>query len=117
MTALWSDAARYERWLQVEIAACEAMANRGEVPMADYQAIVAKAPKRFTAEDAAQIETIEKTVKHDVIAFLTFVEEKGGAEARWLHLGLTSSDVLDTSFALLLKEAGEMILASLDKAL
>lgn len=117
MTALWSDAARYERWLQVEISACEAMARRGEVPMADYEAIVAKAPKHFTADDAARIDEIEKTVKHDVIAFLTFVEEHVGAEARWLHLGLTSSDVLDTSFALLLKEAGEMILASLDQTL
>lgn len=117
MAALWTGHARYERWMQVELAACEAMALRGEVPKEDYEAVAAKAPQRFTAEDAVRIDEIEKTVKHDVIAFLTFVEEKVGPPARWLHLGLTSSDVLDTSFALLLKEAGEMILAKLDEAM
>ncbi|AKU90037.1 adenylosuccinate lyase [Vulgatibacter incomptus] len=117
MTALWTSEARYERWLAVELAAAEAMAKRGEVPQADYDALVAKAPKQITAEDAERIEEIEKTVKHDVIAFLTFVEEKVGPEARWLHLGLTSSDVLDTTLALQLKEAGEKILAGVDRAL
>lgn len=117
MTALWTNEARYQRWLAVEIAACEAMAQRGEVPMADYEAIVAKAPKTITAEDAAKIDDIEKVVKHDVIAFLTFIEEKVGPEARWLHLGLTSSDVLDTTLALQLKEAGQRILEGLDGAL
>lgn len=117
MTALWTSEARYERWLAVELAAAEAMAKRGEVPQADYDALVAKAPKEITAADAARIDEIEKTVKHDVIAFLTFVEEKVGAEARWLHLGLTSSDVLDTTLALQLKEAGERILVGVDAAL
>src|SRR5690606_16679262 len=117
MAALWTSQARYERWMQVELAACEAMALRGEVPMEDFEAVKANAPKAFTAEDAERIEEIEKVVKHDVIAFLTFVEEKVGPPARWLHLGLTSSDVLDTSFALLLKEAGEMILGKLDEAM
>ncbi len=117
MTALWTSEARYERWLKVELAAAEAMAQRGEVPQADYDALVAKAPKRITAEDAARIDEIEKTVKHDVIAFLTFIEERVGPEARWLHLGLTSSDVLDTTLALQLKEAGERILAGVDAAL
>ena len=117
MAALWTSEARYERWMQVELLACEAMALRGEVPMEDYEAVKARAPRKFTAEDAARIEDIEKTVKHDVIAFLTFVEEKVGPPARWLHLGLTSSDVLDTSFALLLKQAGEMILEKLDEAM
>ena len=117
MTALWTSEARYERWLAVEMAACEAMANRGEVPMEDWKALQVKAPKQVTAEDAARIEEIEKVVKHDVIAFLTWVEEQVGPEARWLHLGLTSSDVLDTTLALQLKEAGERILAGLDGAL
>ncbi|HEY0839411.1 MAG TPA: adenylosuccinate lyase [Vulgatibacter sp.] len=117
MTALWTSEARYERWLAVELAAAEAMAERGEVPREDYEALEKKAPKKITAEDAARIEEIEKTVKHDVIAFLTFVEEKVGEEARWLHLGLTSSDVLDTTLALQLKEAGERILAGIDGAL
>ena len=117
MTALWTSEARYERWLAVEMAATEAMANRGELPAEDWQALQAKAPKTVTAEDAARIDEIEKVVKHDVIAFLTWVEEKVGPEARWLHLGLTSSDVLDTTLALQLKEAGERILAGLDGAL
>jgi len=117
MTALWTSEARYERWLAVELAAAEAMAKRGEVPQEDFDALVAKAPKEITAADAARIDEIEKTVKHDVIAFLTFIEERVGPEARWLHLGLTSSDVLDTAFALQLKEAGERILAGVDKAL
>jgi len=117
MTALWTSEARYERWLAVEMAAAEAMAQRGEVPAEDWKALQEKAPKRVTAEDAARIEEIEKTVKHDVIAFLTWVEEKVGPEARWLHLGLTSSDVLDTTLALQLKEAGERIVAGLDAAL
>ena len=117
MTALWTSEARYERWLAVEMAATEAMANRGEVPAEDWAALQAKAPKQVTAEDAARIEEIEKTVKHDVIAFLTWVEEKVGPEARWLHLGLTSSDVLDTTLALQLKEAGERIVGGLDAAL
>ena len=117
MTALWTSEARYERWLAVEMAAAEAMARRGEVPQADWEALQKKAPKQVTAEDAARIEEIEKTVKHDVIAFLTWVEEQVGPEARWLHLGLTSSDVLDTTLALQLKEAGERILQGLDGAL
>lgn len=117
MTALWTSEARYERWLQVEVAACEAMVARGEVPAADLAAIREKMPARITPEDAARIEEIEKTCKHDVIAFLTFLEERIGPPARWLHLGLTSSDVLDTSLAMLLKEAGEKILADLDGAL
>ncbi len=114
LLALWSSEARYERWLQVELAALEAMAARGEVPQADADAVLRKAPARITAEDAARIEEIEKTTKHDVIAFLTFLEERIGPEARWLHLGLTSSDVLDTSLGLLLEEAGTKILAGLD---
>ncbi|HWV38159.1 MAG TPA: lyase family protein, partial [Vulgatibacter sp.] len=117
MTALWTSEARYERWLAVELAAAEAMAARGEIPRADYEALERKVPKTITAEDAARIEEIEKTVKHDVIAFLTFIEERVGAEARWLHLGLTSSDVLDTTLALQLKEAGERILKGIDGAL
>ena len=113
MTALWTSEARYERWLAVEMAAAEAMANRGEVPAEEWRALQEKAPKAVTAADAARIEEIEKVVKHDVIAFLTWVEEQVGPEARWLHLGLTSSDVLDTTLAVQLKEAGERILGGL----
>ncbi len=117
MTALWTSEARYERWLAVEMAACEAMATRGEVPQDEWKRLQDKAPKQVTAQDAERIEEIEKVVKHDVIAFLTWVEEQVGPEARWLHLGLTSSDVLDTTLALQLKEAGERILQGLDASL
>ncbi|WP_373046024.1 adenylosuccinate lyase [Vulgatibacter sp.] len=117
MTALWTSEARYERWLAVEMAACEAMATRGEVPQDEWKRLQEKAPKQVTAQDAERIEEIEKVVKHDVIAFLTWVEEQVGPEARWLHLGLTSSDVLDTTLALQLKEAGERILQGLDASL
>lgn len=92
---LWSSASRYAIWLEVELAACEAMEAAGLVPEGTARSIRG----RDLALDPARIEAIERTVKHDVIAFLTHVEELAGAEARWLHRGMTSSDVLDTSLA------------------
>ena len=115
MTALWEPEARYLRWLEVELAACDAMAELGLVPREAAVVCRAKAGT-VTAADAAAIEDIERVTKHDVIAFLTFLEERIGPEARFLHLGLTSSDVLDTSLALLLKEAGELLLAGVEAA-
>ncbi len=106
---LWSAEARYRAWLDVELAACAAMEDEGDVPpgtAADIRARVVLDPPR--------IAEIEKTVKHDVIAFLTQVEESVGEPARWLHLGLTSSDVLDTSFAVLLTRALDLITQALD---
>src|SRR5262249_12808666 len=114
MTALWTPEARYARWLEVELAACDAMAARGLVPKAAAEACRARAGN-ISAEDAAAIEEIERTVKHDVIAFLTFLEKRIGPEARWLHMGMTSSDVLDTSLGLLLKTAGQRMLAGVDE--
>jgi adenylosuccinate lyase len=108
---LWSSAARYRTWLDVELAACDAMEHEGLVPKGTAQAIRAK----NIALDADRIDEIEKTTRHDVIAFLTHVEELAGAEARWLHRGMTSSDVLDTSFALLLVKATDAITTRLDK--
>jgi adenylosuccinate lyase len=108
---LWSSSARYETWLEVELAACEAMEHEKVVPAGTARAIRAKK----IALDPAKIDEIEKTTRHDVIAFLTHVEQLAGAEARWLHRGMTSSDVLDTSFAILLVRATELILARLDK--
>jgi adenylosuccinate lyase len=107
---LWSSARRYEVWLEVELAACESMEEEGLVPRGTAETIRAKK----LVLDAARIEKIEKTVKHDVIAFLTHVEERAGADARWLHRGMTSSDVLDTSFAILLRDAADKLLVRAD---
>ncbi|APR83857.1 Adenylosuccinate lyase [Minicystis rosea] len=108
--ALWSPATRYETWLEVELAACEAMEADGLVPAGTARAI----RDQKLVLDPDRIDTIEKTVKHDVIAFLTHVEELAGEGARWLHRGMTSSDVLDSSLAMLLARAADLLLARLD---
>ena len=105
MGRIWEPENRYAKWLEVEIAACEAMADEGLVPKEALETIKKKAG--FSVE---RILEIEETTKHDVIAFLTNVEEYVGPDSRYIHLGLTSSDVLDTSFALLLKEAMDVII-------
>ncbi|WP_437675146.1 adenylosuccinate lyase [Sorangium sp. So ce131] len=107
---LWSPATRFSTWLEVELAACEAMEAEGLVPEGIAKGIRAKK----IALDADRIEAIERTVKHDVIAFLTHVEELAGEGARWLHRGMTSSDVLDTSLALLLVRAADLLTKRLD---
>ncbi len=108
---LWSSESRYAAWLEVELAACEAMEAVGLVPEGTAQSIRAMNLRL----DAARIEEIELTTRHDVIAFLTHVEELAGPPARWLHRGMTSSDVLDTSFAMLLARAADLLLARFDK--
>ena len=105
MGRIWEDENRYAKWLKVEISACEAMAEEGLIPGEAVQNIRKKAA--FSVE---RILEIEEETKHDIIAFLTNVEEHVGPDSRYIHLGLTSSDVLDTSFALLLKEAMERII-------
>ncbi len=116
MARIWAPERRYRIWLDVELAACEAMVKLGEVPAADHAALEkAFAGFEFAPVDVARIEEIEKTVKHDVIAFLTFVEEKGGPPARHLHKGMTSSDVLDTTLAVQLREATALLLAGIDR--
>jgi adenylosuccinate lyase len=107
---LWSAGARYAAWLEVELAACEAMEVEGLVPGGTASSI----RERKLALDPARIDAIERTVKHDVIAFLTHVEELAGADARWLHRGMTSSDVLDSALAVLLVRASDLLLARLD---
>ncbi len=109
MGAIWSDQRRYETWLEVELAATDALAESGVVPKADAAALREKA-----AFDIARIEEIEQTTQHDVIAFTTAVAEKAGAPARWLHFGLTSSDVLDTALALQMRQACDLILSDID---
>jgi adenylosuccinate lyase len=104
--ALWSDERRYQTWLEVELCACEAMEEAGTVPKGTAASI--RGMKLDV--DVARIEAIEKTTRHDVIAFLTHVEEKAGVPARWLHRGMTSSDVLDTSLAISLRDAADLLL-------
>jgi len=108
---LWSSATRYATWLEVELAACEAMEHEKLVPVGAASRIRAKK----IALDADRIDEIERITRHDVIAFLTHVEELAGDDARWLHRGMTSSDVLDTSLALLLVRATDALRQRLDK--
>ena len=110
MGCLWTDENRYRTWLSVEVLACRAMADLGLIPSEAADIIEEKAD--FSCE---RIEEIEKETRHDVIAFLTSVAEHVGPEARYIHLGMTSSDVLDTAFACLLKQAGEKILTGVDR--
>jgi len=109
MGRIWSDERRYETWLLVESAAAEAMAAAGIVP-----AEAARDIRERGAFDIARIDEIEKTTQHDVIAFTTAVAEKVGPSARWLHFGMTSSDVIDTAQALQMCEACDILLQDLD---
>ncbi len=106
MARLWSDENRFATWLVVEIAATEVLAEKGVVPREALLAIKAKA--RF---EVARIDAIEKEVQHDVIAFVSNVAENVGPEGRWIHYGLTSSDVVDTALAMLMRDACGLILA------
>jgi len=105
MGKLWEPENRFQKWLDVEIAVCEAWAELGEIPKEALTVIKEKA--KF---DIARIDEIEKTVKHDVIAFLTSVSEFVGPESRFIHKGLTSSDVVDTALSLLMREAADIII-------
>ncbi len=109
MAAIWSEEHKYRTWLEVEIAVCEVQAELGVIPAAAVAAIKERAD--FSVE---RIEEIEAEVKHDVIAFLTAVAEKVGDEARYIHLGMTSSDLLDTALALNIQEAGRLLLADME---
>ncbi len=108
MGAIWSDQRRYETWLEVELAATDAMAAAGLVP-----AEAARELRASAAFDIARIEAIEQTTQHDVIAFTTAVAERVGPAARWLHFGLTSSDVIDTAQAIQMREACDLTLKNI----
>ncbi len=110
MARIWSQEAKYEAWLRVELAVCEVYARRGIIP-ADALARI-KATARVSA---ARIDEIEATTRHDVIAFLTNLEECIGADSRYVHIGMTSSDVLDTALALQLQEAAALLLDGLER--
>lgn len=108
MGRIWELESKYRRWLEVELRVCEAWGELGEIPRDALKAIKARADF-----DLGRIEEIEATVKHDVIAFLTSVAEHVGPESRFIHKGLTSSDILDTALALQLREASDLILKDL----
>jgi adenylosuccinate lyase len=112
MRDLWNDEARCQSWLDVELAVCEALTTRGIIPEADMQQIRDKA-----GFDLARIDEIERTVGHDVIAFVSSVAEKIGEAGRHVHFGLTSSDVVDTAQALRAVRACDLILGSMDEML
>jgi adenylosuccinate lyase len=112
MAKIWTDQRKFETWFEIELLACEALSQLGEIPAEAAKEIREKA--RF---DIRRVEEIEKVTKHDVLAFLTNVGESIGPLSRYLHYGLTSSDILDTSLALLLKEASQIILQDIHRLL
>ena len=108
MKRIWSDQNKYETWLKVELAVTEVLVEDGIVPRDSFEVIKSKAD--FSVERTLEI---EETTNHDVIAFLTNLAENIGPDSRYIHMGMTSSDLLDTSMALQCKEAGEIILGKL----
>ncbi len=110
MREIWSEEHKFGTWLQVEIAACEAWGKLGEIPNTALRKIKSKA--NFSIK---RINEIEKTVDHDVIAFLTSVAEKVGPDSRFIHMGMTSSDVVDTSLSLIMRDAADVILKDIDE--
>ena len=112
MGRIWGAQNRFSKWLEIEILVCEALAQLGEIPEEALKNIKEKA-----GFDIDRIEEIERVTKHDVIAFLTCVGEKVGEDSRHIHMGLTSSDVLDTSLAIMLKEAADIIIVDLESLL
>lgn len=112
MAAVWSDKAKWEIWLAIELLACEAWAQEGKIPAEAFKKIKTKAKI-----NPARIEKIEKEVKHDVIAFVSAISETVGAEGRYIHLGLTSSDVLDTALACQFVKATSLLESGLKESL
>jgi adenylosuccinate lyase len=112
MAALWADESRFDIWRDVEVAACEALAELGEIP-----AEAAKNIREKADFDPKRVLEIEEVTNHDVIAFLTNMAEYIGPDSRWVHLGMTSSDLLDTTLAVQCKRSGELILEEVDRVL
>jgi len=110
MAEIWSEEGKYRRWLEVEIAVCEVHAERGVIPADALAEIRAKA-----RVDPARVAEIEAEVRHDVIAFLTCVAENVGPASRYVHYGMTSSDVLDTALGLQIRDGGALLRAGLDR--
>src|ERR1700692_1481016 len=109
MAAIWSATHKTDTWLQVELQACEACTREGVIPQEAMEKI------RKAHYNAERMQEIERETHHDIISFLRSIQEQLGPEGRFIHLGLTSSDVLDTALALQIKEAGEMLAAALSE--
>src|SRR5271154_3813446 len=116
MASLWSAPARLRRWRDVELAALEGMVAAGIAPAEALADCRARAGD-FDDADVRRIDEIERTRRHDVIAFLSFLEERIGVSARWLLFGMTSSDVLDTAFSLVLRDAADLLLQGVEWAM
>ncbi len=112
MGAVWSEQAKLGHWLRIEVLACEAWGELGLIPPDDLTAIRDRA-----AFDMARVQEVERTTGHDVAAFVQVVGESIGDEGRWVHHGLTSSDLLDTALALQLRTAADLILTRLERVL
>ncbi len=110
MGEIWEEKNKFDTWLKVEIAVCKSYEKLGVIPKKSMEVIEQKA--NF---DIKRINEIEKEVKHDVIAFLTSVAEYVGEDSRFIHMGMTSSDILDTSLALMMKQAGEILIKKIEK--
>jgi adenylosuccinate lyase len=113
MSRIWSEESKLARWLEVELAALDGWAEVGAIPAKEVAAIRARA----VVPTPERVAEIEQTTDHDLAAFVDAVSEKLGPEGRWVHYGLTSSDVVDTALALQLREAGELVLRGIDRAL
>jgi adenylosuccinate lyase len=109
MAAIWTEQNKLKKWLDIEIAICEAYARLGMIPEADLKVIQEKA-----AFDVARVQQIELETKHDIVAFVTCVSEYVGPASRWIHMGVTSSDILDTSFSALLQEAADLLVKDVE---
>src|SRR5690348_18189672 len=112
MSAIWEPENRFRIWLEIEAHACDALAKAGVIPESAARAVWERG-----AFEVERIDEIERETRHDVIAFLTNLAEHVGPEARFVHQGMTSSDVLDTCFAVQLAEAADILLADLDALL
>lgn len=112
MGRIWEEKNKFQIWLEIEILACEALAELGEIPRDAVEEIRGKA-----GFDIARIAQIESEVQHDVIAFLTSVKEKVGEAAKYIHLGLTSSDILDTALSVQLRQAADLLIADVERVI
>ena len=120
MAAIWAPENRFRIWFEIEVLACEAMAELGDIPREAAIAIREKGSakvKNITAADLERIDAIERETRHDVIAFLTWLAEGIGPESRFVHQGMTSSDVLDTCFSVQLTQAADVLICEIDAVL
>ena len=117
MTSIWEPANKFRIWFEIEAHACDAQAELGVIPKSAADTVWKNGDKPYTQERIDRIDDIERTTHHDVIAFLTELAETIGEDARFVHQGMTSSDVLDTCLAVQLKQAADLLLADMDKVL